>query len=209
MKKYLVIVLLIVPCLAVSSLDIGLGAEVSFLVDTAKQDTDSASLIDALLITSLHLMISPQIEILPFVGVGYSKESDPGDIDPDLEADSSQLRFAGGCGLFYHFINREIVSLSTGPRAALFLSLPPSGTSPVYDSYFNFVVRVGLPIYLDVNLTQRLILRTGIEIFGVQLAIYKDEIGPVTNSSTDFAILDYYMGDLGSLQAFVCFIFML
>ncbi len=211
MRKYLVLVLLILPCLALSSLDIGLGANVSFLMEREKEDTSSASLIDALLIPSLHLMISPQIEILPFVAIGISKESDPDAISTaGWQADYSQLMISAGAGFFYHFINREIVSLSTGPRLALFLNLPPSGTSaPVYDSYFNLVVKVGLPIYLDVQLKQRLFLRTGVEVFGVEFDFWKQEQAGVTSSGTTFAILDYFLGSLGSLQAWVGFYFML
>jgi hypothetical protein len=210
MKKYLVIVLLIVPCLALSSLDIGFGANVSGLVDTEKQDTSSASLIQMQLIPSLVLMLTPQVEIHPFIAIGYSKESDPDSFVVDIEDDLSQLWFAGGCGLFYHFINREIVSVSMGPRLALFYYLKPTGTSAdVYDSYLNLSVNVGLPIYLDVKLKSWLVLRTGVELYGVRLSIYKEEVGGVTSSSTDFGIEDYFLGDLGYLQAYVGFNFML
>jgi len=211
MRKYLILVLLIVPCLALSSLNIGLGANVSFLLETEKEDSSSAYSLDTLLIPSLHLMISPQIEILPFIGIGFSKESDPDAISTaGWQADYSQLMISAGAGFFYHFINREIVSLSTGPRLALFLNLAPSGTSAtVYDSYFNLVTRVGLPIYLDVQLKQRLFLRTGIEVFGVEFDFWKQEEAGVTSSGTTFAIKDYILDPLGSFQGWVGFIFML
>ena len=216
MKKYLVIILLIVPCLALSSLDIGLGAEMSLVIDTEKVDSSSASLTEVQLTPGLHLMISPQIEINPFVAVGIHKESDPDDIvnlaalyPEDWAEDYSQLWFFGGCGFYYHFINREIVSLSTGPRLALFLFLPPSGTSaPVFDSYFNLGVGVALPIFFDVKLKQWLILRTGLEALNAQFNIVKTEQGGGTYSSTDFTIQDYFFGEVGGLQAYVGLIFM-
>lgn len=210
MKKCLLIVLLVVPCLAVSSLDIGLGANVWLSLETEKEDSSSASLLDTMLVPSLHLMISPRIEILPFAVIGLSKESDPDGISAVWGADYSQFYLGGGAGLFYHYYRGEIVSLSIGPRLALFLYLPPSGTSaPAYDSYLDLVVKVGLPAYLDVRVMSRLFLRTGIEVFGIELDIWKTQLGGLTNSGTTFVLLDYFSGSLGNLQAYVGFYYML
>jgi hypothetical protein len=189
----------------------GVGANVSFLWETEKEDSSNASLLDTQLVPSLHLMLSPKIEVLPFLILGFSKESDPDGISTDgWAADYSQFYLGGGAGLFYHYYTGEIVSLGIGPRLAVFLYLPPSGTSaPAYDSYLDLLVAVGLPAYLDVHVTRRLVLRTGIEIFGVAFEVWKTEQGGVTQSGTSFAIQDYFSGFLGNLQAFVGLHYML
>ena len=57
MKKLFIFLPLLVPCLSLSSLELGVAADVSFQKDSAKQDTVSASLIDAELLPALVLMI--------------------------------------------------------------------------------------------------------------------------------------------------------
>ena len=209
MKRYLVIFLLIIPCLALSALDMGFGANAYFLLDTEKQDTSEASLIEAQLVPSLVLMISPRMELHPFVFVGISKESDP-DAIAGLDPDLLQFSIGAGSGLYYHFFTGNMVRLSMGPRATLFYNFAPSGSSAtVYDSYFDLVLKIGLPVNFDVQVAQRLILRTGVEIFGAQLDFWRTDEGGVIDSGVTFTFLDYFTGYLGNLQAYVGFYFLL
>ena len=190
MKKLVILVLLLVPCLALSSLDLGVGVDLGVDVDIDKVDTSKATETDIELIPSLVLMLSPQTEVRPFAIVGLHKESDPDNIVGPVAADLSQIYLGIGGGLYYKFIQGQLVSLSIGPKASVVLTLAESGTSAtVYDSYFNLALAIGLPVYLDAKLKDNLFLRTGLEIPGIQFSTEMTELAGVKTTTSNFTIL--------------------
>lgn len=195
MKKVLVLFLVFVPWLPLFALDYGFAADAYFNRDSEKFDSSKASEITLELMPGLVMMLSPQLEVRPFAVIGLDIESDSDGISGAILEDYTALNFGAGAGLYYHFIQREIISVCTGPKATIILYLEPSGTSAIdYDSYFELSIAVALPVYLDVKLTDKLFFRTGIEITGIEFYTYTEELGGVKSGDGYFTIWDYYLG---------------
>jgi hypothetical protein len=141
-----------------------------------------------------------------------SKSSDPDDIVDDSQgwvADALRFDFGLGAGLYYHFIQREIISLCTGPKVSAVLRPKPSGSSyPDYDSYFQLVARVAIPVYLDIRLSKRLFLRTGIELIGINIRHENFELAGVKNKFTGLTIYNDFWGTLDELEMHIGFYLM-
>lgn len=207
MKKFLILFLVLVPCLPLLSLDLGFAADVYFEMDTEKEDSLKATETDVELSPAVVLMLSPQMEVRPFVVIGIHKESNPDLIPVGIDEDRNELYFGLGGGLYYHFIQGEIVSICAGPRLSAVLFLEPTGTTPFdYDSWFNLSVIVGIPVYLNVRLNDRLFFRAGVEIPGISFYTIRWDDGVTKDSFTNIELLTY---DLGTFGGYIGFYFML
>lgn len=201
MKKVFVLVLLLVPCLSLVSLDLGFGVDAELWVASEKQDSFEANRTWLRLWPALVLMVSPRLEVRPFAIFETSKSSDPDDIVADWDADALRIDFGLGTGLYYHFIQREIISLCTGPKVSAKLRPKPSGSSnPDYDSYFLLVTQVVLPVYLDIRLSKRLFLRTGIEIASIGLYYRNFELAGVKTKTTSLTMNSFFWATSDELQ---------
>jgi hypothetical protein len=193
MKKLLILLLVLLPCLHAFTLDLGFAADVYFNMTTARQDANRASAYDLAFTPAVVLMMSPKLELRPFLVLGMHRESDPngisgGAIAPDL----GQFHMGLGSGLYYHFIQKEILEMSVGPKLSLLFLFKPTGTSaPAYDSYFGITLDLALPINLDFHLTKNLTLRTGIEIPGLRYQNTTNTLGGVTTGSGTFYFIDF------------------
>ena len=106
MKKVFVLVLLLVPCLSLMSLDLGVGLDMQIRVDSAAEEGSStARYFYTLLQPALILMVSPQWEVRPYVVFALRSESDPDDI-ASWAADYSSGPILGlGTGLYLSLIH--------------------------------------------------------------------------------------------------------
>ena len=212
MKKVFVFVLILMPCLPLVSLDLGIGVDTDVWVRPKTEGSFEATQIFVELSPALILMVTPQIEVQPFVVVGLYKQSDPDDI-ATWDADRSQLHFGLGVGLYYHFVQREIVSLCTGPKLNALMYFEPSGSSvPNFDSYINFEIQVELPLYLDIRVTKSFLFRMGLIHEGIGFSVEKVELSGVEYIDTTFFIDNFYpipWEPLENVSAYFGFYFML
>jgi hypothetical protein len=209
MKKVFVLVLLLVPCLSLLSLDLGVGVDGVLWVASAKEGSFEAYNTWLRLSPALVLMVSPRLEVRPFAIFEMSKISDPADIESTWDADRLRIEFGLGAGLYYHFIQREIISLCTGPQVSAVLWPEPSGSSyPDYDSYFQLVTRVAIPVYLDIRLSKRLFLRTGIEFLAINIRHENFELAGVKNKFTALTVSSVFWDTLDELETHIGFYLM-
>lgn len=208
MKKVFVFVLLLVPCLTLMSLEIGVGLDTHVEVNPMKEGSFEATHTSVWLRPALILMVTPRIEVHPSVIFGLSKESDPDDI-AIWDADRSQINLGLGLGLYYHFVQREIISLCTGPiLSARFFLTPSDSSMPDYDSYFNLQIQAAIPLYLDIRVSKRFLIRTGVISEGIRLITEKYEQSGIEYSDTTFAIDNFYLTTLGNIWAYFGFYLM-
>ena len=195
MKKALVLLLVLVPCLPLVAIDFGIGADVYMGISTEKVDTSKATETVIELMPAVVMRMSPQLELRPYVIIGSLSEKDPDGISGAINDDLSSFYLGVGAGAYYAFIQRELVSVLIGPKAVLVLYFEPSGASaPGYQRYFVADIQVSLPIYLDVKLKDKLFLRGGIEILGLLYQIDTNQLAGVKNADNSFTLLDYWNG---------------
>jgi hypothetical protein len=208
MKKVFVFILLLVPCLSLVSLDLGVGVDVEVWVDSEKEESFEATRTWVELMPALILMVSPRMEVRPFAIFTLSKESDPNNI-ADWDADDTRIHCGLGTGLYYHFIQREIISVCTGPKVSAELVLEPSGSSnPDWDPFFAFEAQAALPVYLDIRLSKRLFFRTGIEIPGIIVTHANWGLAGVKGAHTTLWINDFNLDTLDDIVGYVGFYLM-
>lgn len=208
MKKVFVFVLLLLPCLPIVSLDLGVGVDATVWVASEKEDSFKATNTYVELLPALVLMVSPRMEVRPFAIFRSSKQSDPDDI-ASWDADRSQLDLGLGAGLYYHFIQREIISLSTGPKVRMVSFLKHSGSSaPDFDSRFHFEAQVELPVNLDIRLGKRLYFRVALEISGIYFNTFNYELAGVKYSETEFWIYPFYKNTFDEISVYSGFYLM-
>jgi hypothetical protein len=202
MKKVFVLVLLLVPCLSLVSLDLGVGLDMQIRVDSAAEEGSStARYFYTLLQPALILMVSPQWEVRPFVLFSLQSESDPDDI-ASWDADYFSGPILGlGTGLYYHFVQREIINISSGAKIVTLMQFKPSDPSaPDYDSYFKMVAHVWLPVNFDFRLSKRVFFRLALGVTGFQyISEWYEETG-VKYNNTQVSILNYIGGTLGAIN---------
>lgn len=196
MKRLLILFLVLLPCFHVFTLDLGFAADVDLTMTTERQDASRASEYDLVFTPAAVLMMNPKLELRPFLVLGMHKESDPDGISvAPIAADLRQFSLGLGSGLYYHFIQKEIMELSVGPKLAMLFDFKPTGTSALaYDSYFGITLDLALPINLDFKLTKKLTLRTGIEIPGLRYENTTSTLGGVTSGNGTFYFVDFQTG---------------
>jgi len=203
MKKVLILILVLVPCLPLVALDFGFALDETVFVQTEKQDSLKASLFSVELMPAVVIMLNPQLEARPYLLIGYQKEDDPDGISGAIFDDWSQLYFGVGAGLYYHFVQREIITICAGPKALIQLDMEPKGTSAFdWDSYLELAISIGLPVYFDVRLTDRLYFRSGIELMGLGLSVSSRETGGVKTTDSVLFIMDYWPSVFGFFPYF-------
>lgn len=200
MKKVFVLVLLLVPCLSLLSLDLGVGLDMQIRVDSAKEGSSTARYFYTLLQPALILMVSPHWEVRPYVVFALRSESDPDDI-ASWAADYSGPIFGLGTGLYYHFVQREIINISSGAKIGVAMFSKPSGSSvPDYDSYFKIQSNVRLPVNFDFRLSKRVFFRFQLEVASIHFEGEWYEEAGVKSNFTAAWILDYIGGTLGDIN---------
>jgi hypothetical protein len=197
MKRLVILLLVLLPCLHAFTLDLGFAADVYLTMTTARQDASRASEYDLVLTPAMVLMMNPKLELRPFLVLEIQKASNPDDIPgpPTILKDWGQFSLGLGSGLYYHFIQREIIELSVGPKATMRFYFKPTGTSALaYSSYFGITLDIALPVNLDFKLTKKLTLRTGIEIPGLLYENTTSTTGGVTTGTGRFYFIDFQTG---------------
>lgn len=193
MKRALILLLILVPCLPLVAIDFGVGVDLYASIDTEKQDASTATETDIELRPAVVMKMSPKVELRPYAVIGISNEKDPDGISGAIANDLSDPYFGAGVGLYYAFIQGEILSLLIGPKLELVFYAEPSGASaPVYERYFEADIQLALPIYLDVKLMDKLFLRGGLEIPAVQLNFWSYQQGGVSYTENSVLFLDYW-----------------
>jgi hypothetical protein len=193
MKRTLILLLVLLPCLPLAAIDMGIGADVNLGVDTYKEDASKASRTQAELMPAVVLRMSPQVEIRPYVVLGFDVQKDPDAITFLIADDSSAPYFGAGAGLYYAFIQRSLVSLFIGPKLEILFYAEPSGASaPVYERYFRTNISVTLPIYMDVMLKENLFLRGGLEIPGLVLDLWSYQQAGVKYVENTVTFADFW-----------------
>ena len=188
MKKILILVLFLVPCCVLMGLDVGFGVDALFSTESETWNDDTSTETDLSLYPHAILRLTPELELNPFVIIGIHKET-----TPTFEDWISQYSFGGGAGLYYHFIQAGSFSLAVGPKARAIYYLEPTGESaPGYSSYLELLFRVSLPVYLDIQLTKNLYLRSGLEILGFELYTFSRDTPTLSRNDTSIIFLDYY-----------------
>jgi hypothetical protein len=146
------------------------------------------------LMPAVVMRMSPQVELRPYAVVGFYTARDPDGIS-GIDDDYSEGHLGAGVGIYYAFIQRELVSVLIGPKAELVLYFEPGGASATaYERYFVADIQVSLPLYLDVKLKDKLFLRGGIEILGLLYQIDTNQLGGVKDADNSFTLRDYWDG---------------
>jgi hypothetical protein len=193
MKRFLVLLLVLAPCLPLAAIDFGAGADMSLTIDTYTEDTFKASASDIELMPAVVMRLSPQLELRPYAVLGFQRQSDPDSITFAVADDLSSSYFGAGAGLFYAFIQKDPLALLIGPNLEAVIYTEPSGASATaYQRYFEMELTLSLPIYLDVKLKDKLYLRTGVEIPGLSYDYTSYQLGGVTTGTGSFAFQDYW-----------------
>ena len=209
MKKVFVFVLLLVPCLSLVSLDLGVGLDMHIRVDPAKEGSSTAVFFYTSLEPALILMVSPQWEVRPYVRFALRKESDPDDI-ASWNADYFSGPILGlGTGLYYHFVQREIINISSGAKIETWMWFKPSGSSvPDYDSYFRIRANVLLPVNFDFRLSKRVFFRLALEVSGFHCESVWYEVAGVKYNNTTAWIWNEIQGFSGEINTYAGFYLM-
>jgi hypothetical protein len=208
MKKVFVLVLLLVPCVSLVSLDLGVGLDMQIRVDSAKEGSSTARYFNTLLEPALILMVSPHWEVRPYVLFALRSESDPDDI-ASWAADYSGSFSGLGTGLYYHFVQREIINISSGTRIGVAMFFKPSDSSaPDYDSYFKILSNVRFPVNFDFRLSKRVFFRFQLPVAGIHFESEWYEEAGVKSNSTAAWILNYIGGTVGDINTYAGFYLM-
>ena len=162
--------------------------------DCEREDGSKGSETDLEIVPAAILMLSPQVEVRPFVVFGLHRENDPDNVmGAGVAADLTQVYLGLGAGLYYHFIQTQRISLLCGPKVQAILTLDESGASATpFDKYFDVGLNLSLPIYLDVKLTDKLRLRTGVEIPGLSYQYVAITDGVVKTREGTLVLASYW-----------------
>jgi hypothetical protein len=131
----------------------------------------------------------------------------------ETESKSFQSKLGVGCGLYFHLINTEIFSLSTGPKVLFgFTGEDKSEGKTSYDSYLDMDINFTAPINFDFFLGDKFGIRLSSELayFNINKTKeqYKgdDDITKTTSVSRGILGSNYnanVYGDEFSLNAFI------
>jgi hypothetical protein len=204
MKKLLILLLVLVPCLPAFTLGLGFAADVWVAGNSYNEGASKASRFSMDLEPAVVLMLNPKLEVRPFVILRLNKYN-----DPDYIRYTTYTQFYAGIGggLYYHFIQTNILELSVGPKLSALMTFKPTGPdATVYTTYFDFSVALSLPVNLDFKLTKKLFLRMGIEIPGLQWEYYSLTTGGVKYTDSNFSFVDF---ELDTFTPFFGFYIML
>jgi hypothetical protein len=193
MKKLLILALVLLPCLPGFTLDLGFGADVRINSDSYKEDTSKASAFGMEVRPAVVLMLNPKLEVRPFLILQFTKYSDPDNIAGYIEY--SQFGAGIGGGLYYHFIQTNILELSVGLKLSALMVFKPTGPDTLtYTTYSNFSVALELPVNLDFKLTKKLFFRMLITIPGIEYVHQSWTTGGVKRAINDISFQDYLTG---------------
>ncbi len=144
MKKLLIIGLFLLVSQLQAKLALGVNANsVSTMVD-GEQRNSSLSFYPYVGIFTGELL-----EINPILGIAYDTEME------ELQS----MEYGLGVGFYFHFINKDLASVSLGPK--LFLGIYTRPNDEAYDSYSVISPVLSAPLNIDIFLTS---------VFGMRLS---------------------------------------
>jgi len=112
------------------------------------------------------IMLDDATELTPFLlfSMDYSRTS--GTVD-------DRYSIGGGTGVYFHFVQGKIIDLSTGANLSAAYTWHP-------DLYFGIDLNVGVPVVLDIKLSESFLIRISLTI--AQLSFYYMNINMITTS---------------------------
>ncbi|MBN1499179.1 MAG: hypothetical protein JW982_03410 [Spirochaetes bacterium] len=186
MKKILII-LLILSSINIYAKDKGIGANIqthseSEITESGGSEievTDETYIFGG----SFHNFKTRTLEYEADVFFGYNR-SDNG------VSDSKQNFFGLGGGINFHILNGKVLSTGLGARLSFEKYMKPVRDPEVeYDSYNKFNIGLEMPIFLDVNMHEKFLIRFSAVAAGLLYDYRSQEVEGVKESQYN---LDFY-----------------
>jgi len=176
MKKLCVIILLLVPCLALSEVSVGvnLSTDLSTTIEkdeTGNQDRETKTTrYNFYLAPTIMFLLNDRFELAPHAGVSVtqSKWVRYIDGDKDYTEENTEIGAGGGCGLFLRLVDKSVFRLSIGPEASFWFNNPEG------DDNLWTRTSLGLPLNIDLLITDRFFMRMKFGLFGFSY-IHQDQ----------------------------------
>lgn len=196
MKKILIIILILcsLNLFGEELKDLGLGLNIRIYInkDTIDNGTSSTETKDNQfeLGGSLHYFKNEQTEYQGFLLIGYSSESNG-------VSEQNQVLYGLGGALYLHILNEERISAGFGGKLGLRGYLEPVRDPAYdYDSYFAGDLALELPLFADLSLHEKFLIRFSTVAAGLMMEYEYQEYQGLTEKSFNmnlFTAVDGYM----------------
>ncbi len=167
MKKWLFLLLVFLSAVSfgwAENRQFGAGLSIDLDGYTAKDTSGDKSQTNSLSFQPfLSIMLNEKMELVPFLTLYTSAEKTNGEIDV-------RWTFLGiGSSFYYHFVNTNVISLGAGVKVRLGYGYYPETST--YDSYMRIAFNASVPLFMDLNMTDRLTFRFTWD--ALSLSLYK------------------------------------
>jgi len=189
--KYILSILLILSSLQLFGEELGLGLNIriSVMKDTLENGSTSTETKDNQfeLGGSLHYFKNELTEYEGFLLLGYTSESNG-------VSEQNQLLYGFGGAAYLHILNEERLSAGFGGRLSLKGYLEPDRDPAYdYDSYFAGDLALELPLFVDIRLHEKFLIRFSIIAAGLKMDYEYQEYQGLTQKTFNmnlFTVVD-------------------